>query len=89
MENLKIPKTTSEKPYIEFKFNKKGRISLSASADWWGGRSEGFYCSDGTCGNTCLPDKLDAYIKAFKARKVKEIEKEIKSLQVKLNKLNQ
>ena len=84
---MNIPKTTPEKPYIEFRVDKKGNIKLSASSSWWGGKNSGFYSSDGTEGNTCEPKHLKAYIKAFKERKIKNIEKEILSLQKKLENL--
>jgi hypothetical protein len=81
---MKIPKTTEEKPYIEFRIDKKGKIKLSATSHWWGGKKSGFYSSNGTEGNSCEPEHLEAYIKAFKERKIKDIEKEILLLQKKL-----
>lgn len=81
---MKIPKTTTENPYIEFRFNRKGKIELSATSNWWGGKNHGFVSSDGSEGNTCPPEELDAYIKAFKSRKIKSMEKEIKTLQNKI-----
>ena len=83
----KIPKTTKEKPYIEFRFSRKGKLSLSASPSWWGGKQSQFGCTDGSIGNTCLPKDLDSYIKAFKLRQIKDVEKEINRLQSKLEKL--
>ena len=83
---MKIPKTTEEMPYIEFRFNKKGKlIKLVATNNWWGGIKCGFHSSAGYEGNTCEPRYLDKYIKAYKIRKVKEVEKEIKTLKNKLN----
>jgi hypothetical protein len=32
---MKIPNTTDEKPYIEFKIDKKGKIKLSATSSLW------------------------------------------------------
>jgi hypothetical protein len=84
---MKIPKTTPEKPYIEFRFNEKGKLTLSVTLDWWGGKGSGFRSSDGDEGNTCLPKDLDSYIKAFKLRKIRDVEKEIKGLQLKLERL--
>jgi len=81
---MKIPNTTDEKSYIEFRIDKKGNIKLSATSSWWGGKNAGFYSSDGTGGNTCEPKHLKAYIKAFKERKIKRIEKEILTLQKQL-----
>ncbi len=81
---MKIPKTTAEQPYIEFRFDKKGNMKLSACSAWWGGRSGGFISSNDTEGNTCYPRDLERAIKAFKRRKAKGIEKEILVLQNKL-----
>lgn len=83
---MNIPNTTSEKPYIEFRIDKDGNIKLSASPSWWGGKNSGFVSSDGTEGNTCKPEDLNAYVKAFKERKIKNIEKEILTLQKRLKK---
>jgi hypothetical protein len=79
-----IPKTTDNKPYIEFRIDKKGKIILGITSSWWGGKNASFVSSDGSEGNSCEPRHLEAYIKAFKERKIKEIEKEIVSLQNKL-----
>jgi hypothetical protein len=78
---MKIPKTTEDKPYIEFRFDKKGKMKLSATNKWWGGKNSGFHSSDGSEGNTCEPKHLEAYIEAFKKRKINSIEKEIILLQ--------
>lgn len=83
---MKIPKTTPAKPLIEFRINKDGKIKLSASSTWWGGKNSGFWSSN-TEGNTCKPEHLKSYINAFKKRKIKDIEKEILTLQKKLEKL--
>lgn len=80
---MKIPKTTSELPYIEFRMHKNGTLKLSLTSDWWGGKNSGFTSSNGSEGNSCPPEKLEKYIKAFKERKIYEIEKEIKN-QIKL-----
>jgi len=78
---LRIPETTEEQPYIEFRFNKKGKlISLNPCGAWWGGITHGFVSTDGTEGNVCLPKDLEKFIKAYKARKVNQIQKEINSL---------
>jgi hypothetical protein len=85
---MKIPKTTKEKPYIEFRFNEKGKlVKLSATSNWWDGKNRGFYSSKYE-GNACLPKDLDSYIKAYKLKKIKEIEKEIEYLKNKLNTLS-
>ena len=81
---MKIPKVTEDEPYIEFRYTKKGILKLSKTSSWWGGKNSGFSCSDGSEGNTCKPEDLDAYIKAFNTKKVKEIESEIALLQQKL-----
>lgn len=81
---MKIPKTTVEKPYIEFRVDLKGNIKLSASSAWYGGKRSGFYSSDGARGNTCPPELLNEYIQAFKEKEVKTIEKLITTLQKRL-----
>ena len=82
---MKIPETTCENPYIEFRFNKRGElIKLVATNSWWGGINDGFISSEGYEGNTCLPKDLNKYLKAYKNRKIKALEKEIKILQIKL-----
>ncbi len=82
---MKIPKVTEEEPYIEFRYTKNGSLKLSKTSNWWGGKKEGFCCSDGSKGNTCLPKDLKSHIKYFNEKKVKEIEKEIKKLQKRLD----
>lgn len=52
-----------------------------------GGKNHWFFSNNGVEGNTCLPKHLEAYIKAFKLRKIKETKKEISNLQKKLEKL--
>jgi len=84
---MKIPKTTIDKPYIEFRFSKKGKLKLTTTSTWWGGKNHRFFSSDGSEGNTCLPKDLTAYIDAFKKRKIKDIEKEIASLQNNLERI--
>ena len=84
---MKVPKTTEDKPLIEFRFDKKGKMKLSATNKWWGGKNFGFHSSDGSEGNTCELKYLKAYIEAFKERKIKEIEKEILLLQKELDKI--
>lgn len=84
---MKIPKVTKNKPYIEFRINKKGKLKLSITNIWWGGKDSGFFSSDGTEGNTCKPTNLKVYIEAFKNRKIKNIQKEIQILQNQLNKI--
>ena len=86
---MKIPKTTEEKPYIEFTFNKQGKLSLNITSNWWSGKNGGFISSDGTFGNSCKPNQLNSYIEAQKKRQIKEVEQEIKQLQKKIEKLKQ
>lgn len=81
---MKIPKTTEQEPYIEFRINDKGKMRLSATSGWWGGKNHYFISTDGTRGNTCKPKDLDAYIKAFKNREVRSIKKQIKELENRL-----
>ena len=83
---MKVPKTTEEKPYIEYRYTKLGKLKLKASSNYWGSNG-GFVSSDGSIGNTCLPKDLQKSMKAFNAIRVKDIEKEINVLQRKLNKL--
>jgi hypothetical protein len=79
---IKVPKTTVEEPYIEFRFNEKGRlIELLSTSSWWGGIHSGFHSSANYAGNTCLPKNLKKYIEAFKLRKIKYLEKQILTLQ--------
>lgn len=84
---MKIPNTTKNLPYIEFRIYKNGRVKLSATSAWWGGKTAGFISSDGSEGNACKPGELKSYFKAFKERKVKSIEEDITSLQNKLEKI--
>ena len=84
---MKIPKTTEDKPYIEFRINKNGKIKLSATSNWWGGKNSEFHSYDGSEGNSCEPKHLEAYIETFKKRKIKNIEKEILLLQKELEKI--
>ena len=84
---MKIPKTTNDNPYIEYRYTKQGKIKLKASSNYWGS-ARGFVSSDGSIGNTCLPKDLEKSMKAFKATQVRDIEADIKKLQNKLTKLN-
>lgn len=84
---MKIPKTTKEEPYIEFRIHKNGKITLIKTAAWYGGINYGFISSIGYSGNSCKPKYLNRYIDAFKKRKEKELEKEILKLQKQLKHL--
>lgn len=84
---MKIPKTTPEKPYIEFRITKRGKLKLNATATWWGGKNSGFVSTDGSEGNTCKPNDLKIYLNAFKECKIKTIENEILRLQKRLEKV--
>ena len=84
---MEIPKTTPSEPYIEFRFDHHGKLTLNTTSSWYGGKRHSFICSDGSSGNTCLPKDLKAYIKAFHEINIKDLEKEIKTLQKKLEKL--
>lgn len=86
---MEIPKTTVAEPYIEFRFDSKGKMTLSATSSWWGGKNSGFVSSDGTEGNSSEPKNLDAYIIAYKKKKIKDLEKEIDTLQKKLQKFKE
>ena len=77
---MEVPEITDEKPYIEFRFDKKGEIKLSTTNCWWGGINGGFHSSNGYAGNTCKPKDLDRYVKAYKLRKRDFIKKEIEEL---------
>ena len=83
---MKIPQTTPEKPLIQFKFDTKtGKLKkLEITNIWWGDKNSGFICSDGTEGNSYPPKQLDAYIQAYKNKKITSIEKEITKLQKQL-----
>lgn len=83
-KKLIIPNTTPEEPLIEFRIDKTGKIKLSKTSNWWGGINHSFSSTDGTEGNSCEPENLKAYIKAFKKKKIKTIENEIVLLQKKL-----
>jgi len=88
---MKIPITTKEKPYIEFTFDTKNNLTLSATSNWWGGIKENFvFFKNGEeiQGNTCKPKDLEKYITAFKKNRIKEVKKEIAILQKKLKQLN-
>ena len=86
---MKIPKTTKAKPYIEFIFDKTGELFLKASSDWWGGINHCFSGPNEIEGNTCPPEHLDKYIKAFKQKKIKQVNKEIANLEKWLAKLEE
>ena len=86
---MEIPQTTEAKPYIEFRFDEKGNMKLSATSSWWGGKTASFVSGDGSTGNSCLPKELNAYIKAFKSTRIKVLEQEIKNLKNVLKKLKQ
>ena len=77
---MKIPKTTKEEPYIEFRFSKEGKLSFKVTSNWCGGIKGGFYSSGGYSGNTCLPKDLEKYIERYKVKQIKEIDDEIKKL---------
>ena len=81
---MQIPKTTKEKPYIEFRWDKDGNLHLSTTSDFWGGKDCGFISSNGTEGNSCPPKKLKRYINAYNKKRIKKIEKEIVKLQKQL-----
>lgn len=82
---MKIPKVTEDEPYIEFRYTKEGVLKLSKTSSWWGGKKEGFCCSDGSEGNTCLPKDLKSHMKYFNEKKVKDIENGIKKIQKRLD----
>lgn len=78
---MKLPKTTPDKPYVEFRIDKNGKIKLSASSSWWGGKNAGFISSDGTHGNTCEPKHFNAHFEFYMKKKEKNILKQISELE--------
>lgn len=84
---MKIPEVTAEKPYIEFSIDENGKLTLSTTSNWWGGKESGFTCSDGSSGNSCKPQELQEYIEAYYKRKIEEVEEEIASHHKQLEKL--
>lgn len=83
---MKIPKTTTEHPYIEFMISKTGTVKLSKSNNYWGGKNAGFHSSNGYVGNTCPPSKLNEYLNHFLNKREKDILKEIAQLEKTLEK---
>lgn len=84
---MKIPKTTENEPYIEFRVDKKGKLKLSKSSLWWGGINGSFWGSDGSQGNSCKPKDLKRCLEAFKKNKIKKLEKEVLMSQKRLEKM--
>lgn len=84
---MKIPKTTPEKPYIDFSFDVHGKLRLKATSTYWGGINCGYVSTQNREGNTCLPKDLNKYIKIFKERKIKRLTKEIKELEKQVEKI--
>jgi hypothetical protein len=82
---MRIPKTTPDKPYIEFRVYKNGKVKLSATSSYWCGNK--FICNDGSTGSTCKPSLLTASVNEFKQKLIKDIEKEISSLQKEIDAL--
>lgn len=86
---IRIPKTTKEKPYIEFTFAPNGKLKLCiTSSGGWGGSKGGFITNGDTVGNSCLPEELPLYLKAFKKRQIAKAEKEIARLMKRIEALN-
>lgn len=77
---MKLPKTTKEEPYIEFRFSKEGKLSFTISNNYWNGINGGFRSSDGSGGNFCLPKNLEKYIARYNLNQIKKIDDEIKNL---------
>ena len=90
---MKIPETTTEKPYIKFIVYENGKIVLSNSKQWWGGVNAYFTGGDENGeeyeGNTCEPKDLEQYIEVYKSNKIKIIEEKIKILQEQLEKIKE
>jgi hypothetical protein len=82
-KELEIPELTKDLPYIEFRFDKAGKMTLAAHPKMsWGGINGGFFSTGGYHGNVCdKPAKLKEYINRYVDNKVKKKEKEIKDLQ--------
>lgn len=68
---MEIPKTTKDKPYIEFRFDKKGKIKLSATSIWWG-KNAGFLF--GNLKTYLYLFKKIIYIPCYKSVKIKRHE---------------
>lgn len=83
---MKLPKTTKESPYIEFKVYNNGKVEFVATGSWWGGINGGFISAKYD-GNSCLPKDLEKYLNRFKDNKIKEIDKSIRDLNKKREKL--
>ena len=84
---MKIPQTTTEKPYIEFRFDIEGNFSFHASSCFWGGIDKTvIQLKNGKeiIGNSCKPEDLKEYLIAFKKNQIIEVEEEITILQKKL-----
>lgn len=85
---IRIPKTTKEKPYIEFTFAPTGKLKLCITSSWWGGKNGGFIRNSDIVGNSCLPEALPFHLKAFKKRQIAKAEKEIARLMKRIEALN-
>ena len=89
---MKIPQTTKENPYIQFLFDTKGNITLSATSKWWGGIDATVVFSNNDTekikiGNSCKPEDLERFIIVFKKNQIEEVKEEIVILQEKLKQL--
>lgn len=81
--SMKKIELTEELPYIEFRFDKNGKMKLTPHPkSTWGGINSGFICNDGSHGNVCnKPELLDKYISTYLNRHIVEIDKDIKKLE--------
>lgn len=84
---MKIPKTTKEYPYIEFRINESGTISFEITSSCWGGIDSSFSSSNGDIGNACLPEDLKEYIFVLYNKSIEKIDKDINKLKEQKEKL--
>jgi len=83
---MKIPKTTKDKPYIEFIITDKNKIKLFTTSYFWGGKNKFFYCPEGI-GNSCLPKQLPLFFEVLKKRETKNVSKQIEKLKKRIKEI--
>lgn len=77
----KIPKTSKECPYIEFRYSKRGVLRFRATAHWYGGKYGSYVYLNGDRGNAAPPDELGEYMRVFRDSRIREIRKRIKDME--------